>query len=218
MLKEIPPSMRRFCTALAAVGMLVSPAPASADPVLQWNALALGVTAGNPFTQARFMAITQLAVFEAVNAVTGKYSPTSGRSSKHRSASAEAAAIAAAYRVLKNYFPTSVALDPARENSLAAIPDSAAKSRGILTGESAAAAMIANRADDNGSRPRRVVRAGAGRAGQMAAHAKLDGRWVGGVFFDWRTVTPFGIRSVDRFMSGLPPALTSRRYTTTTWR
>ena len=72
MLKGIPPSMRRFCTALAVVGMLVSPATASADPVLEWNALALGVTAGNPFTQARFMAITQLAVFEAVNAVTGK--------------------------------------------------------------------------------------------------------------------------------------------------
>ena len=45
----------------------------------------------------------------------------------------------------------------------------------------------------------------------MAAYAEFYAG--GGVFLDWGTVTPFGIRSVDRFISDPPPALTSRRYT-----
>jgi hypothetical protein len=192
--------------------MLVSPAGASADPVLEWNAIAVAVTTGSPFTQARFMAITQLAVFEAVNAVTGKYEPYLGTVDDAPGASAEAAAIAAAYRVLKTYFPANALLDPARANSLAAIPDSAAKTLGVATGEAAAAAMIANRLDDNSAPPP---------AGLYVPGPSEPGKWQltpsctagGGVFFDRPTVTPFGIPSVDRFMSGPPPALTSRRYT-----
>ena len=212
MLKRMPPSMMRLSTALAVVCMLVSPAGASADPVLEWNAIAVAVTTGSPFTQARFMAITQLAVFEAVNAVTGKYEPYLGTVDDAPGASAEAAAIAAAYRVLKTYFPANALLDPARANSLAAIPDSAAKTLGVATGEAAAAAMIANRLDDNSAPPP---------AGLYVPGPSEPGKWQltpsctagGGVFFDWPTVTPFGIRSVDRFMSGPPPALTSRRFT-----
>ena len=179
--------------------------------VLEWNAVAVSVTTGNPFTQARFMAITQLAVFEAVNAVTGNYEPYLGTILEAPGASAEAAAIAAAYRVLKTYFPANTTLDPARANSLAAIPDGAAKSRGIATGEAAAAAMIANRIGDNSAPPP---------AGLYTPGPPEPGKWQltpsctagGGVFLDWRTVTPFGVRSVDRFISDPPPAITSRKY------
>ncbi len=179
--------------------------------VLEWNAIAVSVTTGNPFTQARFMAITQLAVFEAVNAVTGKYEPYLGTILEAPGASAEAAAIAAAYRVLKTYFPANTTLDPARANSLAAIPDGAAKDRGIATGEAAAAAMIANRIGDNSAPPP---------AGLYTPGPPEPGKWQltpsctagGGVFLDWRTVTPFGVRSVDRFISAPPPAITSRKY------
>jgi hypothetical protein len=50
---------------------------AAADVVVDWNAIAARtVLAGqSPFSQARLMAIVQLAVFEAVNAVTGDYEP-----------------------------------------------------------------------------------------------------------------------------------------------
>ena len=145
---------RRLSTALAVVGVLFSPAAARADAVLDWNALAVTVTSGNPFTQARFLAITQLAVFEAVNAVTGKYEPYLGTVVAPEDASADAAAIAAAYRVLKTYFPTNALLDPALASSLAAIPDGPAKSDGIDTGEAAAAAMILLRANDGSAPPR----------------------------------------------------------------
>ena len=44
--------------------------------MLRWNEIAARTAnATNPFNQARIGAIVQLAVFEAVNAVTGKYEP-----------------------------------------------------------------------------------------------------------------------------------------------
>jgi hypothetical protein len=50
----------------------------------------------SPFAQARYMSITQLAVFEAVNAITGHYEPYLGTVVAPVGASADAAAIAAA--------------------------------------------------------------------------------------------------------------------------
>ena len=210
------PAMARLCTALAVVCVLFSPAAASADAVLTWNVTAVSVTNGQgPFVQARLMAITQLAVFEAVNAVTGRYEPYLGTVVAPAGASAAAAAIAAAHKVLTNYLSAvpgvAATLDAALADSLAAIPDGSAKSGGIATGEAAAAAMIMARLND-GSAPPEVYVPG----------PVIPGKWQltpalctagGGVFLHWRNVTPFGIRSVDRFISDPPPALTSRRYT-----
>ena len=109
-------------------GLLFGSAVARADVVLDWNAIAVNTTIANgqnPFAQARYAAITQLAVFEAVNATTGDYEPYLGTIVAPRGASADAAAIEAAYRVLSTYFPASAPmLDAARANSLALIPRS----------------------------------------------------------------------------------------------
>jgi hypothetical protein len=128
---------------------------ARADVVLDWNVIMVNTIGGqNPFAQARFAAITQTAVFEAVNAITGQYDPYLGTIAAPPGASAEAAAVAAAHDVLKNYFPASAAsLDAARANSLAAIPNGQAKDDGIAVGEAAAAAMIADRANDGSAPP-----------------------------------------------------------------
>src|SRR5438093_8698989 len=123
-------------------------AASSPDVVLQWNQIAvttmLTPPAASPFGQARFAAIVQLAVFEAVNAVTHHYQPYLGTITAPAGASADAAAVAAAHTVLKTYFSTNSAatLDAARATSLGAIPDSQAKTDGIATGEAAATAMI----------------------------------------------------------------------------
>ena len=63
----------------------------------------------SPFASARFAAITQLAVFEAVNAITGEYRPYLGTISAPAGASAEAAAAAAAHGVLEADFPAKAA-------------------------------------------------------------------------------------------------------------
>ena len=58
---------------IAIAMLLLGPAIAAADVVLDWNRIMLSTIAGqNPFAQARFAAITQLAVFEAVNACTSR--------------------------------------------------------------------------------------------------------------------------------------------------
>ena len=100
----------------------------------------------NPNLQTRWGAIVQLAVFEAVNSITGQYVPYLGTITAPPGASAEAAAVAAAHRTLvtlrSNLSPAILAdLDAKRAASLAAIPDSQAKLDGIAVGEAAAAAM-----------------------------------------------------------------------------
>jgi hypothetical protein len=197
-----------------------SPIAARADVVLDWNAIAVStlVSQGqSPYAHSRFMAITQLAVFEAVNAITRDYKPYLGTVVAPAGASADAAAIAAAYQVLKNYFPTAAAnLDAAYAASLAPIPNGSAKSGGIATGQAAAAQMIALRLNDGSSPP------------QFYAPASTDpGVWqltpscpaAGGVAFQWQNMTPFGVPSVPgsqawiaQFAPGPPPALTSKRY------
>src|SRR5687767_4887565 len=139
-------------TAIVCV-LLFRPSIARADVVLDWNAISVNTLIAegqNPFSQARFGAIVQLAVFEAVNAITGDYEPYLGIVAP-AGASADAAAIAAAHAVLTNYFTSPArltALNNARAASLAAIPDGPAKSNGIATGVAAAAAMIALRTLD----------------------------------------------------------------------
>src|SRR6202041_947920 len=141
-----------LCTLMAA---LLLSAVAKADVVLDWNVIAVNTAVANgqnPFAQARSAAIVQLAVFEAVNAITGDYRPYLGSIAAPHGASADAAAIQAAYRVLSTYFPLSAStLSTARANSLALIPDGQAKNDGIATGDAAASAMIALRANDGSS-------------------------------------------------------------------
>ena len=121
---------------------------ARADVVLDWNEIAVNtfIAQGqSPFAQARFLSITQLAVFEAVNTITGDYRPYLGTVIAPAGASPEAAAVAAAYGVLKFYFPAvGATLAPAYLSSLSTIPEPA-RSNGIATGESAPAKIIALR-------------------------------------------------------------------------
>ena len=190
---------------------VMRPVAASPDVVLQWDATAVATVATQaPYAQARFMAITQLAVFEAVNAITGDYAPYLGTIDAPDGASAEAAAVAAAYAVLIYYFPGNAAVEAARVSTLALIADGAAKTDGIATGTAAALAMIALRSDD-GSAP----------VTNKAPGPAVPGEWqatpgcppAGGIYFNWQDVKPFGIASAADFMPAPPPSLTSNRYT-----
>jgi hypothetical protein len=194
-----------------------SRAAASSDVVLEWNEIAVNTMltppAASPFGQARFAAIVQLAVFEAVNAITHDYQPYLGTITAPAGASPEAAAVAAAYRVLRTYFGGSATtLDAARATSLGAISDGQAKTDGIATGEAAAAAMIALRASD-GSSPLTTNPAGAVAPGVWQATPSCASTGGNGAFFNWQNVTPFGIPSAADFMPGPPPSLTSPQYT-----
>src|SRR5690606_35628495 len=89
--------------------LAAQPAP-RADMVTDWNETMLTTLAGqNPFAEARYAAITQLAVYEAVNAIERVYHPYLGTIEAPRDASAEAAAASAADTVLSHYFPDAAA-------------------------------------------------------------------------------------------------------------
>ena len=201
---------RRTAAALVAATVL-APAAAGADGVLDWNAIMVRTVAPqNPFAQGRTAAIVQLAVFEAVNSVTGDYRPYLGTLPPAPKASADAAAVAAAHGVLRALVPADAAsLDAARAASLAAIPDGPEKAEGVLAGGAAAAAMLARRANDGAAPPQFHV------PGPPA-----PGAWqptpgcppAGGILLHWRNLTPFGIASSAQFRSVPPPALDSRRY------
>jgi hypothetical protein len=211
---------RSFGVCMLMATLLFAPAIAKADAVLDWNLIAVNTSIANgqnPFAQARNAAIVQLAVFEAVNAITGDYRPYLGNIVAPHGASADAAAIEAAYRVLSTYFPTSAStLLAARANSLALIPDGQAKSDGIATGDAAALAMIALRAND-GSAPAQFKTPGPAVPGEYQATPScpmMNGIAVG-TLFQWQNVTPFGIPSVGEFLLGPPPALDSNQYAKT---
>jgi hypothetical protein len=192
-------------------------AVAKADVVLDWNVIAVNtaVTNGqNPYAQARYAAIVQLAVFESVNAITGEFHPYLGTIVAPPGACPEAAAIEAAYRVLSTYFPASApTLDAERTNSLASIPEGQAKTDGITTGEAAASAMIALRAND-GSSPAQFKIPGPPVPGEWQAtpSCPIVNGTAAGTGLHWQNVTPFGIRSASDFLLGPPPALASRAY------
>ena len=202
------------------IATLFGSAVAKADVVLDWNVIAVNtaVTNGqNPYSQARYAAIVQLAVFESVNAITGEYHPYLGTIVAPPGASPEAAAIQAAYRVLSTYFPASAStLDAERANSLASIPDGQAKTDGMATGEAAALAMIALRAND-GSSPAQFKIPGVPVPGEWQATPScpiVNGIAVG-TGFQWQNITPFGISSVREYLLDPPPVLTSHEYAKT---
>jgi hypothetical protein len=207
----------RFLGLFMLSATLFGAAVAKADVVLDWNVIAVNtaVTSGqNPYAQARYAAIVQLAVFESVNAITGEYHPYLGTIVAPPGACPEAAAIQAAYRVLRTYFSASAStLDAERANSLASIPDGQAKTDGIVTGEAAALAMIALRAND-GSSPAQFKIPGPPVPGEWQATPScpiVNGTAVG-TGFQWQNVTPFGISSAGDFLLDPPPALASRAY------
>jgi hypothetical protein len=106
----------------------------SGQVVRQWNEIQRAQAFGNPLRGARQLAIMHTAMHDAVNGVEAKYERHLSTLSDP-SANAEAAAAAAAHRVLVNFFPTNqAALDVELANSLSTIPDGPAKSAGVALG------------------------------------------------------------------------------------
>ena len=228
--------IRRCASILAVAGLLLFNAKAAhADVVLQWDEIMVRTltsqTPGlNPFAQARFAAVVRLAVFEAVNAITGEYEGYLGSAAAGGStisaipgSSPEAAAISAAYNVLSAYFPASVAaLNADYVASLAAIPAGAAKTNGIAAGLAAATALMNLRVGD-GASPLTNFLPGTGLdAGEWdltpGCPTTPGGVQLGGILLNWGDVKPFGIplpasgHWYEPFRPAPPPPLTSNEY------
>lgn len=219
-MKQVEVTMTKNMVRLVCVLALILPfvsTAAKADAVLDWNTIAVNTAVANkanPFAQGRFAAIVQVAVFEAVNSITGEYRPYFGTITASPGASPDAAAVEAAYEVLSKYFGTGInnpttqaGLDTALAQSLSAIPDGQSKTDGIATGHAAAQAMIALRTGDGSAPTTMMPGPAAPGVYQLTTGCKAE------IAYNWQLVTPFGIPSASDYLLGPPPDLTSEAYT-----
>jgi hypothetical protein len=183
------------------------------DVVTEWNQYAVTLTlspasALAPVQQMRVMAIVQVAVHDAINGITGEYATYLSPGAAPENASPEAAAIAAAHHALRNLFAGQTAsLDALYSASLAAHGLSA-EDPGIEFGRSAAAAILASRANDHSAEAQYDY---------MAPGAGTPGVWVQltsapALLPGWGRVTPWVLQSGSQFRPDAPPALDSEQY------
>src|SRR6266576_692082 len=124
------------------------------DQVIQWNQELQRVLVASGAQPAsihptRTMAVTQIAVYDAVNGIVGGGQPFLVDLHGPRSASAEAAAAAAARTALDALLPRQQsAIDSFFQTSLAQIGSGEHVDRGVRFGEEVADALLAARAND----------------------------------------------------------------------
>src|SRR5690349_11967040 len=181
-------------------------AAGGADMVLEWNALAVEATRVarlSPNAQTRALAMTQGAVFDAVNGIERGYAPYLVDRHTARWASPEAAAATAAHDVLVGLLPAQqqATLNAALASSLAAVPDGRAEDAGVAFGKLVAQRMLAERAHD-GSTDVVTYVPGTGPDDWQPTPPLFPAAALP----QWATVEPFGIHSPDQFRADPPPA------------
>jgi hypothetical protein len=190
---------------IVAAALLV--APARADVVTDWNIIANDLMSAanvgnNP--RLRNLAMMHVAMSDAVNTVQNRHTRVVATIPAVPGASPEAAASAAARKILAELYPNQKAkIDEAFAASLKNIPDGAARTDGIALGERVAAAVQAECAKDGTDAPdtyRPHTTAGV----YVTTQPPL--------FEQYARAKPWVLTSIDQFRPGPPPALTSAEW------
>jgi hypothetical protein len=197
--------------------------PGAADPgvVRTWNSIAVetlvqappngaGRTAPEAFL---YFAFVQAAVYNAVVGITGEYELYRWNVRAPKGASPEAAAAAAAHRVLRTYFGGNSTIAANLDNQLAAslgnVPEGVAKTQGIRYGERAADRLIELRTNDG--RDASVTVPPASEPGDWRptppANAPFLVPWYAGI-------DTLLVDSTSQFDPGPPPAIGTETYRT----
>ena len=184
------------------------------DQVIQWNqelqkVLVAPGAQPSSIHPTRTMAITQIAVYDAVNGIVGGGSPYLVDLHGPRSASAEAAAAAAARTALDALLPSQQpAIDAFFQSSLAQIGSGEHVDRGLRFGEEVANAVLAARANDGASATPPVFTPGTG----PGEYQLTPPAFAPAGFTQTQHVRPFVLQSASQFRPSAPPALTSAQY------
>jgi PAP2 superfamily len=197
---------------------LVSAAPdlASAvpDQVIQWNQelqKVLVAPGAQPASihPTRTLAITQIAVYDAVNGILGGGEPMLVHLRGPRSASPDAAAAAAARTALDALLPSQQpAIDSFFAGSLAQIGSGERAQRGVRFGERVATAVLAARAADGATATPPVFTPGSG----PGEYQLTPPAFAPAGFTQTSHVTPFALEAASQFRPAPPPAVTDPRY------
>lgn len=200
----------RLAAATVAIttGLVMTHTLARADAVTNWNRTAGDIIVGSglgPLPADRALAILHGAVYEAVNAITGRYPASGSGLIASPGASVDAAIAAASRTTLAELAPhRKDAVEAAYQSALAAIENSPAKSKGISVGSEAAKMVLAMRADD-----------GATAEEEYRPHTSA-GKYVPTVIPEaphWLRIKPWLMDSPSQFRPGPPPELTSELWT-----
>ena len=192
----------------------------SPQTALDWNLIAVNTVRAATPAKAQiegnlYMSYTQAAVYDAVTAIKGKYTPYRAVGVSAPGASPRAAVAAAAYATLSYYFPSQAAtlttLYTDYLNVTLAMLPAKAKQAGVAVGTAAAADLIASRWGDGRDAP---VSTKYGVAPQPV------GTWVfapapsvQSAQIPWvSSMRPFMLESAGQFQAPAPPPLTSTEY------
>jgi hypothetical protein len=179
--------------------------------VTSWDAIGSQAFTAAALTPAEghvIFAYIAIAVYDAVMAIEGGYEPFAVEVEVDN-ASPQAAAAAAARRILAHHLPAQVPtiIDPAYATSLATIPDGPAKTNGIAVGEGVAQLLIAKRSGDGFRVP----------VTYTPPSPPIPGVWIPtaptppiGAYLG--QMRPFALDSADQFRPAGPPALSSKRW------
>jgi hypothetical protein len=187
-----------------------------ASPVVQWNRnllVILRTPGAQPATihPTRSFAMMHAAIYDAVNSIDRKHRPYRFELSEvPRDASKEAAAAAAAHKVLVVLYPNFKAtLDTELQESLSQICDGPDKEQGVRIGQIVGTKVLKLRSQD-GSQAQPTPFVFGDDPGDFQSPPP---NFPKPQFTNWSHVTPFALRRANQFRPGPPPALTSERYT-----
>jgi hypothetical protein len=187
----------------------------NSDVILDWNATLLNAIQTNETfapIAGRDLAIVHAAMYDAVNAIDQSYSPYLVRvePSLAEGASPEAAAAAAAHTAIVDLFPTQTEeFDLQLSRSLAEIPDSTAKDKGIELGTYVAEQILEIRSTDGAE----IFSGGSFPVGtQPGEWRPTPPNFSPIVFPEWGNVEPFAIPSVNDYLGEGFPELTGEEY------
>jgi hypothetical protein len=187
--------------ALLLVAMLATPAIAAAHAITEWSEIAVATAAASrhgAVEASRTTALVHAAIFDAVNAIEGRYTPYRVKATAPAGASQEAAAVAAAHAALVHLYPAQKdALAQAFAKSLGRITDGAVKTDGVAVGEKVGAEMVAMRANDGAAAP------------NVYRPVTSPGVYVMTVLpvaSQWGQVTPWLLERPSQFRPGPTPA------------
>ena len=201
--------IRVVCFSLLVALTLAS--AANADVVTDWNTLLLNAIRTNrtsPPVASRQMAILHTSIYDAVNGIKNKYEPYRVRGRMLPVASPEAAAVAAAHKVMVALYPSNApAYDAALQSTLNSIRNRWASKLGVAWGEHVAGEIMMWRSTDAAAVP--IGYTPGTRPGDWQP---TPPSFLPALLPQWGAVVPFGIQSVEAFRPPAPPALTSAEW------
>lgn len=199
------PRQLALLAVLPALSLCALSSVAQAEVVADWLATGQKALANSPRAQVgRASVLSNLAMFNALNAITPRYTSYGPEIEPVPDASSDAAAATAAWTVLSSVpGADQAALAKALDDSLKPVTDAAAKAKGAALGKRVAYALLTSRADDVFTRVEPAKRDAAAGVYELTADHKMESSVA------FARLRPFAITTADAYDPGPPPALDS---------